>query len=385
MFLGITPFDIIGIVVVLLLIIMLPILLKMRVNSSIARYTFEIEAMVKESKKKLVKVCVEMGSPDKNPAPTVDNFMEFFVAPPVSLDPAGIMNKFETILDLSEEKFQHMTRTIAPKADDEWRSNITMTLKATLGINGIAKMVRHNLELSRKTGNLQILIMLQMSLPMIMRLVKAQYEGATAFSDGKPVGDGLGPLVTGILMNDISEEDLEYNDELVIGEKDIKGRNIIIVRAKGPGARVGKIGKIVTAIMEEKGINRLITVDAAQKLEGEETGLVAEGIGVVIGGLGVDKWIIEEQMVKKNLRVDAIIVKMGPEEAMCQMTPKILESSEKALEVLNNSILQSEAGTKIMVLGVGNSCGIPNTVKDISKLDIKEDIKKGKEGSKWPF
>ena len=132
--------------------------------------------------------------------------------------------------------------------------------------------------------------------------------------------------------------------------------------------------------MEERNIKRLITVDAAQKLEGEETGSVAEGIGVVIGGLGVDKWIIEEQMVKKDLQVDAIIVKMSPEEAMYPMSKKILESSEKALDVLKNSILESETGTKIMVLGVGNCSGIPNTVKDISKINIKEDNKKGKRG-----
>ena len=62
------------------------------------------------------------------------------------------------------------------------------------------------------------------------------------------------------------------------------------------------------------------------------------------------------------------------------MTSKIIESSKIALETLNNSILQSEANTKIMIVGVGNSCGIPNIVKDISKIDIKEDIKKGKRG-----
>ncbi len=385
MFLGITPFDIIEIVVLLLFIIMLPILLKMRINSSIASYTFELEAMVIESKKNLIKVCIEKGSPEKDPNAAVDNFMEFFVVPPVELDPAGIMRKFEMIIDLGEDKFRHMTQNIAPHADDEWRSNIIMTLKATLGINGVAKMVRHNLELSRKTGNLQILLMLQMGLPMIMRIVKAQYEGAKAFSDGKPVGDGLGPLVTGMLMKSLSEHELNYKDDLIIGEKEIEGRDIFIVRAKGPGARVGKIGEIVTYIMEEKGIKRLITVDASQKLEGEETGSVAEGIGVVIGGFGVDKWIMEEEMVKENLQVDAIIVKMSPEEAMCQMTQKILESSEKALKVVENSILQSEAGTKIMVIGVGNSCGIPNTVRDISNINIKEDIKKEKEDSKWPF
>lgn len=380
MFLGITPFDIIGIIVVIILIIMLPILLRMRINSSITRYTFEIENMVKESKKKLIKISAEKGNPVNEPTQAIDNFMEFFIVPPVSLDPNGIMDKFETILDLGEERFKQMTKTIAPQADDEWKSNITMTLKATLGINGVAKMVRHNLELSKKTGNLQILLMLQMGLPMIMRLVKAEYEGVKAFSEGNPVGDGLGPLVSGILMKDLSEDELEYVEDLVIGEKNVEGREIVVVRAKGPGARVGKIGKIVTTILEERRIKRLITIDAAQKLEGEESGSVAEGIGVVIGGFGVDKWIIEEKMVKNELQVDAIIVKMGPEESMCQMTSKIFESSKKVIEVLENSILLSESGTKIMVLGVGNSCGIPNTVKDISKINIKEDIKKGKRG-----
>ena len=380
MFLGITPFDIIGIIVVIILIIMIPILLRMRINSSITSYTLEIENMVKESKKKLIKISVEKGNPLNDPTHAVDNFMEFFIVPPVSLDPNGVMDKFETILDLGEERFKQMTKTIAPQADDEWKSNITMTLKATLGINGVAKMVRHNLELSKKTGNLQILLMLQMGLPLIMRLVKAEYEGVKAFSEGNPVGDGLGPLVSGILMKDLSEDELEYVEDLVIGEKNVEGREVVVVRAKGPGARVGKIGKTVTNIMEERGIKRLITVDAAQKLEGEESGAVAEGIGVVIGGFGVDKWIIEEKMVKNELQVDAIIVKMGPEESMCQMTNKILKSSKKVIEVLENSILLSEPGTNIMVLGVGNSCGIPNTVKDISKINIKEDIKKGKRG-----
>lgn len=380
MFLGITPFDILLIVVFILLIIMLPILLKMRVNSSIAKYTMELETMVKESKKTLINVSIEKGRPENDPKDAVDNFMEFFVVPPVALDPAGIMNKFEMILNMGEEKFQHMTEIIAPHADDECKANLTMTLKATLGINGVAKMVRHNLELSRKTGNLQILLMLQMSLPMIMRLVKAQYDGANAFAHGKPIGDGLGPLVTGMFMNELSDDELNNREDLIIGEKEYEGRNVFIVRAKGPGARVGKIGKIVTTIIKEKGIKRLITVDAAQKLEGEETGSVAEGIGVVIGGFGVDKWHIEEQMVKENLQVDAIIVKMSPEEAMSQMNQIVLESAQKTLKVLEKSILQSETGTRIMVLGVGNSCGVPNTVKDISKIDIKEDIEKGKRG-----
>ncbi len=122
------------------------------------------------------------------------------------------------------------------------------------------------------------------------------------------------------------------------------------MRAKGPGARIGRIGKTVTSLMEREKIKRLITVDAAQKLEGEETGSVAEGIGVVIGGPGIDKWVIEEEMIKKDLQVDAVVVKMSPEESIQQMTQIIVDAAQKALEVLETSILLSEAGNKIMVL-----------------------------------
>jgi hypothetical protein len=85
--------------------------------------------------------------------------------------------------------------------------------------------------------------------------------------------------------------------------------------------------------------------------------------------------MIEEEMIKKDLQIDAVIVKMSPEEAIRQMTEEIRESSKKALKVVENSILQSKVGTIVMVVGVGNSCGIPNIVKDISEINIKEHIK----------
>jgi hypothetical protein len=377
MILGITTFDILLIVVVVLLVIFTPILIRMRINSSINRSSLELEGMVNESKKNLKKLCIEKGKPEKDPSKDIDNFMDFFIVPPVDLDPAGLMQKFQKIMELGEDRFKHMADIIAPNADDEWKANISMTLKATIAINGVAKMVRHNLELSKKTGSLQILIMLQMGLPMIMRIVRAQYEGTKLFSECKPIGDGVGPLVTGILMKDVPDEDIEEINDIVIGKSVIKDVNVIIARAKGPGARVGRIGKTVTSIMEKEKIKRLITIDAAQKLEGEETGSVAEGIGVVIGGPGIDKWVIEEEMIKKDLQVDAVVVKMSPEESIEQMTQKIVDSALKALEVLETSILLSEAGNKIMVLGVGNSSGIPNIVKDISKINIKQDNKKG--------
>lgn len=121
-------------------------------------------------------------------------------------------------------------------------------------------------------------------------------------------------------------------------------------------------------------------------MEGENTGSIAEGIGVVIGGPGVDKWMIEESMVKGDLEVDAVIVKMSPEEAISQMNEDILKAAKKALCVVRDSIYRSEIGSKVLVVGVGNSCGLPNIVTEPGKIDIKKlENDREKEGRAWRF
>lgn len=373
---GLSPFDIIGILVVILLIFMIPWILRVRLLSGATKTARELENMVAESKDILIKVSKEKGKPVLDPSDTIENFMEFFIVPPVDLDPNGIVKKFEKILDLSEDRFKQMVKEIAPLADEETKADIVMTLKATLGLNGVAKQVRHNLELARKTGNLQILLMLQMSLPLIMRIVRAQFEGTKAFSEGKPIGDGLGPIVAGLLMKDYKTEYMHDMEDMFVAKKSMEEHNLIIARAKGPGARTGKVGKVVKSIIEKEDIDKIITVDAAAKLEGEETGKVAMGIGVVIGGSGVDKWTIEEEIVKKDIDIDAVIVKMSPEEAISNMNQKIANAAKEALELVERSILNSPDDTNILVVGVGNSCGIPNIVQDISQIEVKEEALK---------
>ncbi len=369
---GLNPFYIVVILAVILLIFLVPWILRIRLLSGITKTTLELESMVEESKNILIKLSKEKGKPVLDPSETIEDFMEFFVVPPVDLDPNGIVKKFEKILDLSEDRFKQMVKEIAPLADKETRADIVMTLKATLGLNGVAKQIRHNLELARKTGNLQILLMLQMSLPLIMRIVRAQFKGTKAFSEGKPIGDGVGPIVAGLLMKDYKTEYMHEMEDMYVAKKSMEEYNVIIVRAKGPGARIGKIGKVVKSVIEKENIDKIITVDAAVKLEGEETGKVARGIGVVIGGSGVDKWTIEEEIVNKDIDIDAIIVKMSPEEAISNMNQKIANAANKALELVERSILNSPDNINILVVGVGNSCGIPNIVQDISQIEVKK-------------
>lgn len=369
----INPLYIIGIIIIILLILFLPRILRMRMISSVTKVAEELENKVGESKSIMVELCNEKGNPPSDPLPAIQNYLEFFVVPPVDIDPHGIVPKLQKILEMSEDRFRYMVSSIAPQADSEWQASIIMTLKSTMAINGVAKMVRHNLELARKTGNLQILLMLQMNLPLLLRVINAQLEGTKSFAVQKPIGDGLGPLLSGLLLKNCVESELEERDDMIIGYKEFKGRNIIITRAKGPGGRVGKLGKVITSLIRANDIKRIITIDAALKMEGEKTGSVAEGIGVVIGGPGVDKWTIEEEMIKQDLQVDAVIMKMSPEEAISPMNKKILNSCNKAFKVVCESILRSPKGSTTLVVGVGNSNGLPNIITDLESVKIKNE------------
>jgi Uncharacterized protein conserved in archaea len=370
---GLSPFDIIGILVIILLIFLIPWIVRIRALSRVDKAALELEGMVQELKNFFIEISKEKGKPILDPSEKIEGFMEFFVVPPVDLDPNGIVKKFENIMDLSEDRFNQMVKEAAPLADAETKANIVMTLKATLAINDVAKQVRHNLELGRKTGNLQILLTLQMSIPLIMRIVRAQFEGAKILADGKPIGDGAGPIVAGLLMKDYKNEYITEIEDMFVAKKRMEERDLIIARAKGPGARVGRVGKAVRSILAKENIDKIITVDAAVKLEGEETGKVARGIGVVIGGSGIDKWAIEEEIVKRNIEMDAVIVKMSPEEAIGNMNQKIADASVKAFEMVQNLIFNSPDDTNILVVGVGNSCGIKNILDDISQIEIKKD------------
>ena len=376
---GLNTFDIIGILIVILLILMVPIIIRNRILSGVNKATLKLEEMVDKAENILVKISKDKGNPPEDPKESIQNFMEFFIIPPVNLDPNGIVTKIDKILDMGEERFKSMAWEMAPEADDEWKSNIIMTLKAILGISNVTKEVRHNLDLAKKTGNLQILFMLQMSMPLIMRIAKAQFEGIEAFSQGKPIGDGLGCLVVGMMMASDHPEELVEQDGIVISRKEFHDRTLVMARAKGPGARTGKIGKAISSLIDDEGIKRIITVDAAAKMEGEKTGSIAEGNGVVIGGPGVDKWIIEEKMVKEDLQFEAVIVKMSPEEAISPMKKEILDAAVKTIPIVEKTILRSPPASKILLVGVGNSCGLPNVIWNPSSIDLKkEDVKEVK-------
>ncbi|MGI0060634.1 MAG: DUF1512 family protein, partial [Nitrosotalea sp.] len=129
--------------------------------------------------------------------------------------------------------------------------------------------------------------------------------------------------------------------------------------AEGPAATVGRPADTLEKTISENKPDIIVMVDAALKLEGEETGSVAQGFGAAIGGVGTERFQIEEIATKYNIPIYAIVVKQSIKEAITLMKKEIADSSEKVLSQVYDIIRENTAqGQSALVIGVGNTLGV---------------------------
>ena len=210
-----------------------------------------------------------------------------------------------------------------------------------------------------------LLMQIAMQMSLILSLAKSFFFASKAFAEGSPIGDALGPMVVGTLVRDISNnEDIEAQDiaqDTIVQEISFEERTVYVVRAKGPGGTVGKPGKAIKMLIEKHGdsISRIIMIDAGLKLTGEKTGSLAVGVGAAIGGIGVEKYFIEDSTTKKSIPIDALICKQSLEDAITTMKKSITQSVPHIVEKIKMAIRKrTERGTKVIVAGIGNTLGI---------------------------
>lgn len=335
-------------------------------QKQIERALFELEKMNEEGKEILFKLVNERGKPKGDPRPTLNSLLDFFTVMPVDLDPGGLMYRLEHVLNIRESRWEWHVRQVAPAATRDEAANIEGTVEAAAAVNIIFKVIRHYLILGKKTKSLILIMQIQMQLPLIMQIAKAIFKALKAFSDGRPIGDGIGPMIATALVREYRAKSPpkitnEYTKDITLYEMDIEGRNAFVVRASGPGARVGKPGEAIKKLVEENGkISRLLMIDAGLKLEGEKSGTLIEGVGAVIGGPGVEKYKIEESAgVKYQLPMDGLVIEESQEDAYGAMTKDIINSIPKALKSIKETILsRTNEGDHIIIAGIGNCCGI---------------------------
>jgi len=307
----------------------------------------------------------------KNPEPRlaqdVGNFLEFFAIGPISLDPYGIVDKLGHIMENYDERFDAFVDEVAPKLGKEEKENIKGGLSGAISLHGIAKIVRHNVELVRKLKSLQLAMLLQMQLPLIERLAAALFDGTEALSNGWPIGDSMGPFAVASMIGDARVRDIEKGT--VVATKRLAGRKVFLVKAKGPGSRVGKIDKAINAIARRNKIAKIITIDAAVKLEGERTGSVAEGVGVAMGGVGVERSRIEDAVAQRKLPIDSVVIKMSQEEAFQPVRAEMLAAIPRVTKIVEERVRASKKAGAVIVVGVGNTSGVGNSRRDIAKAE----------------
>jgi hypothetical protein len=325
------------------------------------RATLKLEAMAKKGKEVLVNAIKELGKPDKDPSEEVEKFMDFFVIEPVDRDPFGVLKRLEHLLDVEREKFKDVVARVAPKANSDERANLEASFAATWAVNYIYKFVRHYTLLGKKTKSMIVLMQIAYSLPMIMRLAEAYFNSLDAFTKGKPIGDSVGPMVAAKLMKGYPCKSI--GDEIVAAEVPFEGRLLVVVKAEGPGGRVGKPGEAIARLAQQykDRLKRIITVDAAIKMEGENTGQVAEGVGAAIGDPGPEKYKIEQVALELGVGLDAVIIKQAYEEALSTMRKELAEAVDRAVEVVKKIVREKvvEGGVAI-IAGIGNTIGVGN-------------------------
>jgi hypothetical protein len=319
----------------------------------------KLETMRNEAKTLTLKIFREIGKPKDDPTPGLNSLLEQFLISPVDMDPAGIVRKFDHLLDVREAKFKSDVGRIAPEANPAQVNNLENLVEAAWALNYMYKVVRHFYLLGKKTFSIFVIFQLQALLPMIMLEAEA-YRGATkAFSEGHPIGDGAGALVASRLMR--GREIRKVEKDMVAAETVLEGRRVIALKAEGPGGNVGKPGDAIRQILEENNgkASMIIMVDAALKLEGEKSGEISEGIGAAIGGIGTERFKIEEEATKFGIPVYAIVIKQSIQEAVTTMKKEIAEAAEPVIEKIKRLIVErTKEGELILVAGIGNTAGI---------------------------
>ncbi len=286
-----------------------------------------------------------------------------FVIFPETLDPTGVFKKIEHILDVRDERMMAFIKDILPDIDHSKARNIENLIEATIALEQLYKIVQHYYLLSKRTDNIYLLLQLQMQLPLIIEQAKAYFSALNAFKSGIPIGDGIGALVASKILNEAENVKLEeVSKETVVGGINLEGRLVYVVKARGPGGAVGKPGEAVMKIIErnkDRKIKLIIMIDAAVKLEGEKLGEVVEGVGAAIGGVGVDKYKIEEIATRYNIPIYAIVIKESLLNAISIMRKEMYSSLNEAVKKVKTIILEnSSPGDRIIVVGVGNTMGI---------------------------
>ena len=317
----------------------------------------KLEQFRNDARNELIDYVKQKLSPNGDPTQKLDRFFDYFTVMPVDIDPNGIIPKIHHLVRSREDATRKQIKSMFSEIDTLEITKVQNLLEIVTTLQLLHKVVRHLFLTAKKQNNYPLILPLQMLLPFIMEQAEALKDAIPAFKKGQPIGDGIGPLVVGEMMLDTKKQNAEF--ETVYSESEFDGRKLILLKAEGPYATVGRPGEATESIVEKLKPDAIIMIDAALKLEGEDSGSVAQGFGAAIGGIGTDRFKIEAIAVKYDIPIFAIVVRQSVKEAITLMTKEISDQAENVKSQVYEMITDnSNPNQTVLVIGVGNTLGV---------------------------
>jgi len=317
----------------------------------------KLEQFRNDSRNELIDYVKQKLSPNGDPTQKLDRFFDYFTIMPVDIDPNGIIPKIHHLVRSREDTTRKQVKSMFSEINTLEVTKVQNLLEIVTTLQLLHKVVRHLFLTAKKQNNYPLILPLQMLLPFIMEQAEALKDAIPAFKKGQPIGDGIGPLVVGGMMLDTKKQNAEF--ETVYSESEFDGRKLILLKAEGPYATVGRPGEATESIVEKLKPDVIIMIDAALKLEGEDSGSIAQGFGAAIGGIGIDRFKIEAIATKHDIPIFAIVVRQSVKEAITLMKKEISDQAENVKSQVYEMITDnSNPNQTVLVIGVGNTLGV---------------------------
>ncbi len=318
----------------------------------------KLDAFRIESREELINYLKNNLKSKDDPVKKIDQFLDYFTIMPVDMDPNGLVDKVQHVVRSREDYTREHVKSLTPEMSDVELTKVQTLLEIASSLQMIYKIINHMFLTAKKQNNYPLILPLQMILPFIMEQAEAMKDAIPAIKSGQPLGDGIGPMIVGKMMLDNPKEIISF--QTVLSKTNFEDRKLFLLKAEGPGSIVGRPADALEKIVSENKIDSIIMIDAALKMEGEDSASVAQGFGAAIGGIGTERFQIEAIATSKKIPVFSIVVKQSVKEAITLMTKEIADTAEVVRAQVHEMIQENtKVGQSVVVIGVGNTSGVP--------------------------
>ena len=325
--------------------------------NQIKKHISNLKTYRDETRKELISHIRENAKTSSDPASRIGLIIDYFSIMPIDMDPAGIVPKVRHLVRSREEHTREQIKRIDPKMSELEQSRVQTLAEVASSLHLVYRIVNHLYLTAKKQKNFPMILPLQMMLPFLMEEAKALRDSVPAFKMGQPVGDGIGPMVVGKMMLGLEKREVAF--QTVCASTKMDERRVHLLKAKGPLSSVGRMGDAVEGILGQEKIDAIIMIDAALKMEGEESASVSRGFGAAIGGVGIERFQIEEVATRNNIPIYAVVIKETVGEAITLMTKDVAMQAGNVSQQVREMITETApAGGSVIVIGVGNTVGV---------------------------